>query len=280
VEPPENYGVIVVVIIVALLVCFLFLVWYGQERILFQPPRHWIDIETDGKVEYKASAGQQLAGYIVGDPRNGAGVLLCFHGNADLTVWQTDWAAAVAAVTGYTVFLAEYRGYLSLDGTPTYASTKLDSNAAYNYVVSTLGIDPARIAFFGHSLGSGVATELAEVHSPSVLILQSPFTSARAMARLMVSPPVEAFWNRVSRIHFGTQRAVASLPVPVSVAHGKRDRIVPFRMGLQVYESARKKGELLIVEKAGHNDLPSVGGDDYWKWITASLRGPRANTSM
>jgi hypothetical protein len=42
-------------------------------------------------------------------------------------------------------------------------------------------------------------------------------------------------------------------------------------MGLEVYESALSKGELFIVDKAGHNDLPSVGGESYWKWISAAL---------
>ena len=261
---------IAVLVVLVLLFAFLFFLWRVQEKILFQPPKNWADPASRGRVEYRASDGQLLAGYLVGDQVE-AGVLLCFHGNADLTIWQLDWAVGVASVTGRAVFLAEYRGYLSLGGIPTYATTRLDSEAAYTYVVSTLGVSPSRIAFFGHSLGSGVAAELAQAHTPSALILQSPFTSARAMARLIVSPPVEAMWHRVSRIHFDTQAIVSRLNVPVSVAHGKRDRIVPFRMGLQVYEAALEKGELLIVENAGHNDLPSIGGDDYWKWIRAAL---------
>ena len=259
-----------VLLVLLLLFGFLFFLWRVQEKILFQPPKNWVDPAARGRVEYRASDGQVLAGYLIGEHVD-RDVLLCFHGNADLTIWQLDWAEAVSAVTGRAVFLAEYRGYLSLGGDPTYATTRLDSEAAYAYLITERGISPSRIAFFGHSLGSGVAAELAEAHTPAALILQSPFTSARAMARLMVSPPVEALWHRVSRIHFDTQSVVARLRVPVSVAHGKRDRIVPFRMGLQVYESALTKGELLIVEKAGHNDLPSVGGDDYWKWIKAGL---------
>lgn len=261
---------IAVLLVLSLLGVFLFFLWHGQEKILFQPPTNWVDPDAPGRVEYRAPDDQLLVGYLIGDPLT-AGVLLCFHGNADLTIWQLDWAEAVAVATGRAVFLAEYRGYLSLGGVPTYATTRLDSEAAYTYLTSELGVPAARIAFFGHSLGSGVAAELAEVHHPSALVLQSPFKSARAMARLMVSPPIEMLWHRVSRIHFDTQRVVARLKVPVSVAHGKRDRIVPFRMGLQVYESALSKGELLIVDKAGHNDLPSVGGEAYWKWIKAAV---------
>jgi pimeloyl-ACP methyl ester carboxylesterase len=205
-------------------------------------------------------------------------VLLCFHGNADLAVWQLDWARAVHERTGYAVFLAEYRGYMALGGVPSYATTKLDANAAYDHLKTALGVDTARFAYYGHSLGSAVAAELAERHPPRVLVLQSPFTSARAMARLIVSPPVVLAWKAISRIHFDTQLLVSKLDVPVFVAHGNRDRVVPLKLGLEVYEAAKRKGQLLVVDGAGHNDVADVAGEDYWKWIGAALN-PKKTTN-
>ena len=265
-------SVTAVYVIIALTLGALLLLWRQQERILFQPPRLVESPVVSGRVTYEAVDGQLLIGFIVGDPRSAPGVLLCFHGNADLAIWQLNWARQVERHTGYAVFLAEYRGYMSLGGSPTYASTKLDARAAYDHLRVGFGIDRTRVAFFGHSLGSAIATELAEVHPPRVLVLQAPFSSARAMARLIVSPPVVLVWRAISRIHFDTHRAVTELDVPVSVAHGKRDRIVPVRMGLDVYQAAKKKGELLIVEQAGHNDVADIGGEEYWHWLRKALQ--------
>jgi fermentation-respiration switch protein FrsA (DUF1100 family) len=92
------------------------------------------------------------------------------------------------------------------------------------------------------------------------------------MARLIVLPPVVLVWKAISRIHFDTKKAVSHLEVPVSVAHGKRDRIVPFRMGVDVYDSAKRKGQLLLVEQAGHNDVADAGGDEYWRWFNDALQ--------
>lgn len=250
----------------------LLLIWWGQERILFQPPSFTDVTDELERVEYAATDGQRLAGYLVGDPKAARGVLVCFHGNADLSYWQLDWGREVSKRTGYAVFLAEYRGYMSLGGTPSYATTKLDSQAAYDHLVKSLGADPSRLAYYGHSLGSGVAAELADRHPPRALLLQSPFTSARAMARVIAFPPIGLAWNSVSRIHFDTKHIVSRLDVPVFVAHGKRDRVVPFRMGLEVYEAAKKKGELLTLDGAGHNDIADVAGERYWEWIGAGLR--------
>jgi pimeloyl-ACP methyl ester carboxylesterase len=97
------------------------------------------------------------------------------------------------------------------------------------------------------------------------------------MARLIVSPPVVLVWKAISRIHFDTRKAVSLLDVPVSVAHGKRDRIVPFKMGVEVHEAAKRKGQLLLVERAGHNDVADVGGDDYWHWMAGALKSPASH---
>lgn len=271
-EPPVRTVVIAATAIVALFAAFVALIWWGQEKILFQPPPFTGEVNVEGRVEYSAADGQRLAGYVVGNPRRSPGLLICFHGNADLSVWQREWAAEVVRQTGYAVFLAEYRGYLSLGGTPSYASTRLDSEAAWLHATSSLGVTPEAIALFGHSLGSGVATELAERHPPRVLLLQSPFSSARAMARVIVSRPTELAWNAVARIHFDTRTAVSKMDTPVFVIHGTRDRIVPVKLGLEVFQAAKNKGDLVIVEGAGHNDLPRVGGDSYWAWVRDALK--------
>lgn len=262
---------IVALVVLGLLFTLVLFLWRAQERVLFQPPRLDEAPAESGRVHYKAQDGQQLIGFVVGDPRAAPGALLCFHGNADLAVWQLDWAAKVHDRTHHAVFLAEYRGYMSLGGSPTYSNTKLDAQAARDYLVSELGADRGRVAYFGHSLGSAIAAELAEVHPPAALLLQSPFASARAMARLIVSGPVVLVWKAISRIHFDTKEAVSHLDAPVSVAHGKRDRLVPFRMGVDVYETAKRKGQLLLVDNAGHNDIADVGGDEYWRWVAAAL---------
>jgi len=258
-------------VVIALLAGSLVLLWWSQERILFQPPALLEPVPESGRVSYDAVDGQRLAGFIVGDPKKAPGVLLCFHGNADLSVWQLEWARAVERRTRYAVFLAEYRGYMHLKGKPTYATTKLDARAAYDHLRVAFGVDRTRMAYFGHSLGSGVASELAEIHPPTALLLQAPFSSARAMARLIVWPAVVLIWKEISRVHFDTRQVVSDLDVTVSVAHGRRDRIVPIRMGIEVYEAAKIKGQLLLVERAGHSDVADIAGEDYWRWIDQAL---------
>ena len=137
---------------------------------------------------------------------------------------------------------------------------------------------PARIVLFGHSLGSAIATELANElerdGSVASLVLQSPLTSARDMAARALVPPLPWLWRVIARVHYDTRRIVASLDAPVFVAHGTSDLIVPHRMGRQVFHAARHPGQLLLVEGAGHNDVPDVGGERYWRWLVDAVRVP------
>jgi hypothetical protein len=140
-----------------------------------------------------------------------------------------------------------------------------------------LQVNLGKMVFYGHSLGTAVAAELAAKHPPVALILESPFTSARDMAAAMIGNWfTSTVWTFVSRLHFDTSTIVQTLDVPVSVAHGGRDRVVPSRMGNTVYERARVKGEWLFIPDAGHNDLILRGGERYWGWLTSSLAPVKA----
>ena len=267
---PFAYAVIVVV----LLYCgVLVVLWRMQERIVFQPPRRVPPAEVAGRqVRFRAADGASLFAYVVGDCETASTVMLAFHGNADLARWLVPWATHVIREADCCVVLPEYRGYDGLAGAPTYGASALDARAALTYVRDVERALPERIVYFGHSLGTAVAAELAAVEAPRSLILQSPFSTARAMGRRMFLPGLTAFWGLVSRVHFDTIARVQQLDCPVWVAHGDADRVVPVHMGREVFAAAKQKGELLIVPRGGHSDLAEVGGRDYWNWLAAAIR--------
>lgn len=265
--------VAVVAIAGVLIIAFVALVAVFQERIAFQPQGPPYPVVPDSlRREYQAADGQPLFAFLVEQTNLEHGLLIAFHGNADLAALQIDWAEEVASRTGLAVLLAEYRGYGGLPGKPDYTGSQLDADGAYNFARTSLGVPAERIAFFGHSLGTAIATELATRHRPFALVLQSPFTSARDMTRVLTGRrPTKVSWEIISRIHFNTVELVKNLDVRVSVAHGAQDRVIPIDMGHQVYDAAKKKGEWLTVRDASHNDVSSLGGEPYWRWFEKSL---------
>ena len=267
-------GIAVAAALVWVLLTTLWL-WKYQERVVFQPPRLWADAPASTrKITFTAHDGHQLHGYLLEPPSAGkkpATVVIALHGNADLSAWLVPWARELAERARVTVFLPEYRGYGGIPGTPTYYTARDDAEGALRYARAELR--PDRIVLFGHSLGSAIASELAAsmVEPPASLVLQSPFTSAREMAARMLVPPIPWLWRTISRVHYDTRAIVSQLDAPVWVAHGARDVVVPSRMGLQVHSAAKRRGELLMVPKAGHNDVADVAGERYWRWLTDAV---------
>ena len=269
--------VVVGIAVVALFVWFAFTtvwLWRNQERVVFQPPASETEAPLPAKrVEFKAADGHELFGYLVAP--HGAQqlntVVIAFHGNADLAAWLVPWAHELADRAEVAVFVPEYRGYAGIRGVPSYATAASDARGALDFV---RGMRPARTVLFGHSLGTAIAADVAELMAPDVpaaLVMQSPFTSAREMAARMLVPPIPWLWRRISRVHYDTRAIVARLESPVWVAHGTRDVVIPLRMGLQVFAAARRQGELLVVEGAGHNDVADIGGERYWQWLSAAV---------
>lgn len=271
-EPLAIVGILATIIVV-LVALFIVLLSVFQERIAFQPqgPPYPVAPDAD-RVDYSAADGQRLFAYLVGTLSPDKPLLIAFHGNADMAVLQLDWANEILRRTGVPVLVAEYRGYAGLSGKPTYPGSQLDADAAYAFATQSLSVPPDRIALFGHSLGSALAAELAARHRPFALILQSPFTSARDMAKTVIGRRPGTFgWNLFSRIHYDTIERVKTLNCPVSVSHGEHDRLIPLQMGRAVFESAKEKGEWLLVPNASHNDVALRGGEKYWQWITGFL---------
>lgn len=266
---------LVAVGLVLLYVGVLSMLWWFQERIVFQPPSGVARSHVEAtRVEYRAADGVALFAYVVGDCRTDSTVLLAFHGNADLARWFVPWAQRVSRETGACVVLPEYRGYDGLLPLPSYATSSLDARAALQYVRDSMRVPASKLVYFGHSLGSAIAAELAAAAPPRSLVLQSPFSTARAMAARMFLPAFTVFWRIISRVHFDTIARVRALRVPLWVAHGDRDIIIPVRMGEEVFAAAPVKGELLIVHGAGHNDVAEVGGARYWSWLAHALEAP------
>ena len=239
---------------------------------MFQPPADAPTAPPPARrVTFHAADGHPLFGYVL-DGRSHKRVVIAFHGNADLAAWTAPWAHELATRSGVTVLVPEYRGYAGIPGEPSYKTSRADARGALVYALDTLKAD--EIVIYGHSLGTAIGSELAAHMSGGALrslVLQSPFTSARDMAARMMVPLVPWLWSRISRVAYDTRSLVADMDVPVFVSHGTRDITIPVRMGREVFSAARNKGELLVVEAAGHNDVADVGAEKYWTWLVNAV---------
>lgn len=152
------------------------------------------------------------------------------------------------ATRGFTTLLVDYRGYGGNPGSPSESGLALDAQAALEFIrKSSLG--RSGVAYFGESLGSGVAVALAAVQPPAALVLRSPFTSLVDVGRHHYGfLPVGSFLKD----RYPSLERAGVVDAPTLVIAGTADSVVPFEQS-QIM-AAELDAELHVVEGADHND--------------------------
>jgi pimeloyl-ACP methyl ester carboxylesterase len=182
-----------------------------------------------------------------------------------------DWAHDVALRTGWSVFLAEYRGYGGLPGRAKYDGVMLDAHATLSLLQERFGASPNEVVLYGHSLGTGVAAQLAAERGAKAVLLEGPITSIADAGRRGFPPPISFAIPWISRIDFAPIEHVRNIQSPVCVACGDLDRVTGVSMSRSVFSAALNQGEYLLVPGAGHGDVADRGGEAYWMWIRRAL---------
>lgn len=225
----------------------------------------------DGEIVVVTTAdGVRLRGWYLpasaaGGVRRPAPGLLWFYGNLE-TVTGLAPIVRWLRPPDVAVLILDYRGYGESEGSPSEQGLYADADAAWAYLAARPDVDSTRIAVYGRSVGSVPALHLATTRPVRAAVLESPFTTAVEMARvhypLLPSIIVRLSMNNLER--------ASRLSAPLLVFHGTEDNIALPRMGRAVAEAGHAR-ELVMIQRAGHNETYDVGGDEYRRKLHAFL---------
>ncbi|HEY5594811.1 MAG TPA: alpha/beta hydrolase [Nitrospiria bacterium] len=220
-------------------------------------------------VYFKTADGVRLNGWFVpgtGSPE----VMIWFHGNAGNISHRVDNLRRFHDELGLSVFIFDYREYGRSEGSVSEEGTYRDAEAALDYLKSRTGLPAERIIYFGRSLGAAIAVELALKSPPRALILESPMTSIRDMARAALPYLPVGF---LIRTEYDSLSKIGKIHRPLLILHGDRDEVVPFEQGRRMFEAANPPKEFYVIPGASHNDTYLVGGSPYWEAWKKFLKG-------
>jgi uncharacterized protein len=175
----------------------------------------------------------------------GAPTLVWSHGNAGNIADRAPVLQALAA-RGLGVLAYDYRGYGRSGGTPSEAGVYRDVEAAYDSVA----FPAARLVAFGESLGGAVSIHLATVRPCAAVVVVSTFTTMRDVARFHYG-----LAGLLAGSGFDSLRHVRGVHVPVLVAHGDEDEVVPYALGEALFAAAGEPKRFLHLPGAHHNDV-------------------------
>jgi len=200
------------------------------------PGATWLQVRTGD--------GLALTGILI--PPRDRPVLLVLHGAGTSADDVGAWLAPVAA-RGYGLVLAEYRGFAGNPGRPSQQGLARDARA---FLREARARFPGRPVFvIGHSLGGGVAFDVALAEPIDALVTIGTFIGLRDVAPPIARPFI--------RDRFDNLAALAKLNPALRsfLLHGTADAVIPPGNANRLHNRAvelKRPGASIVLEGQRH----------------------------
>lgn len=148
------------------------------------------------------------------------------------------------------VLAVEYPSYGICPGGPC-TEQKVTENAftAFRFVRDVLNWPLDSILVLGRSIGTGPAISLAVQYHVAGVILISPFLSVKEIIR----DAVGGFFASFVEERFPNKERMPHVRCPLLMVHGKKDTLIPFRHGEQLYDLCYSRKLFVCPEEMEHN---------------------------
>ena len=237
-------------LIIAYIVLIIFIYFY-QRNLLYHPSEN--NYQND-KIQFKydeifinVDEEIQLKSWIIKKDFKKFKTLVIFHGNAG-HLSNRIYKLNELYKLDINILLISWRGFSGNKGSPTENNLYSDAKASINWL-NEQGVNNGQIILYGESLGSGVAVELGKENNFNSIILESPFTSIENSAKiyypyLPVRLLLKDRYDSISKIKM--------IKTPILIMHGKKDDVVPFSMGKELFEKANSPKESFFTLEDDH----------------------------
>lgn len=259
----KRYIVIGLIAVFILYVVPLLLVCVFQRRLMYFPPTVYlapdaVNLVQAQEVSRTIATGDSVTGWWLPPESADGTVVMFFHGNGSAVYSNHDIYRDLHE-RGYGVYGVGYVGYPGSSGLPNQADIVAGAIEQYDWVLAQ-GNAPENIVFYGTSLGSGIAAQLALERRPAQLIMEASFNSTLDIGRQSMPVfPVGLFMQDTYR----SDQALQHFDVPLIWMHGTDDEVIDLSQGQTLYEAYTGPKSKLIVEGGRHTNLWGLGGREF-----------------
>ena len=230
-------------------------VYFFQRKLLYHPspPTNFIESTTGKglihkfqKIKIKVNNNINLNGWLHIKDLNKKTILF-FHGNAgnlDNRIYKLN----LIGTLDINFLIIAWRGYSGSSGSPTEEGLYEDAESALKFLASK-GINEKDIIIYGESLGTAIAINVSQNKNFAGIILEAPFTSMIDMGQKYYPFfPVRL----LLKDKYESKKKIKNIKSPVLIMHGKKDNIVPFYMGNEMFEIANNPKFNYFTEEDDH----------------------------
>lgn len=221
--------------------------------------RYFMDVPNTAK-----TAPHRMEIWWLPQPDVNAPTLLYFHGTFR-NLFQNSRKIEALRDAGFAVLAVDYRGWgLSTPITPSEQTILQDADAAWTELQRREPRASHRV-IYGHSMGSGVAVDLASrLRAPEDfggLILESAITSFADVAR--EAGLLARLLARFNSERFASIEKIGRVKAPLLMIHGSADTTIPMHLGKNLFAAANPPKTWLTIEDGAHSDLDVIAQAPY-----------------
>jgi fermentation-respiration switch protein FrsA (DUF1100 family) len=235
----RNFFLEIIIGIIVIYSSILVILFIFQRNLMYHPQENnyfgdKLEVEIE-KVNITTIDNINLLGWFHKKDLNKFKTIIYFHGNAgtlDNRIHKLNHFKDMEV----NFLIIAWRGFSGNQGSPSEKGLYIDGRSAVNWVLKQ-GVIEEDIILYGESLGTGIATELAQHRNFAGVILETPFTSMiNAAKKFYPYIPV----NLLLKDRFENFKKIKNINSPVLIMHGEKDTIVPFTMGRKMYQLANE----------------------------------------
>ena len=218
---------------------FLVFLYFFQRNLLYHPNEnnYFGDKVSVGieRVKITTADNIELLGWFHEKNLKEFKTLIFFHGNAGSLENRIHKLNHFQDMDINFLIIA-WRGFSGNNGKPSEQGLYIDGKSSIDWLIEK-GVDEKNLILYGESLGTGVATHLAQNKSYAGVILETPFTSMTDAAKKFYPYIPVKF---LLKDKFENYKKIKNINSPILIMHGEVDQIVPFKMGKKIYEIANE----------------------------------------
>ncbi|KAM9294393.1 lysophosphatidylserine lipase ABHD12-like [Gastrophryne carolinensis] len=179
-------------------------------------------------------------------------IIIYLHGNGGTrAIDHRVQLIKVLSAAGFHVLALDYRGFGDSTGEPSEAGVTWDSVYLYEWVKARSRGNP--VCLWGHSLGTGIATNAARKlqergNPPDAVILEAPYTNIRAAGAyhplgkiFHIYPWFDFFFLdtfALSNHVYPNDENIKVITSPILILHAEDDNVVPVSLARELHETA------------------------------------------
>ncbi len=246
-----NNLILLLLILISIYLFILISTYLFQRNLLYHPTENNYSgdklIVSVEKIKIKTGSNIELLSWYHKKNINDYKTILFLHGNAGSLENRIHKINNFKDLNVNFLLLA-WRGFSGNKGSPTEQNLYEDAWSAIKWLKSE-GIKESNIIIYGESLGTGVATEIAQNKNFAGVILESPFTSMIDAGKTKYPYLPVKF---LLKDKYESNKKIQNIKTPILIMHGKVDNIVPFYMGEKMYDLANEPKYSYFTEYDDH----------------------------